>query len=320
MLRPFKPLVFFDEEGKSEQTTPEVKSEPTGESLATDDMLADIDALFNSPAAEKPEEAGEKVEEEPEVEPAKEEVSVKEEEPKPEEVKPEESKPEDKKEEPKKDEEPDELADLKAHNEALLATIEKITSGQTPETTEAQETKTAAKPEEEKEPAIVKMFEDVKFLTTDEDYTKAIGSKEGLADFGNQLLNANTQRTLQAIVPAIRQLIPQYVELTISTEKFFAANPDLVPVKRLVTEAAAQIKQKEPNITLTKLMENAGKEVRESLKMPRKVGDNKTDTSSKEPTKKPKFGKGDQKLTSPTKQKVSEEQGDIDEMLEVAGA
>lgn len=75
------------------------------------------------------------------------------------------------------------------------------------------------------------------------------------------------ENAIISVVPMLQQLIPQYVQLIRSTEKYFDQNQDLAPISSYFGNVLNEVRTSNQKLSFTEQLELAGKTTRDRLKM-----------------------------------------------------
>ncbi len=226
----------------------------------------------------------------------------------------------------------DALAQLKIQNQALMEQVEEL-SGQIfagPQV-KKPEGKADTKPGDKKdekadEKADEKKLEPTQFVNQ-ETFEEATSSPEGL----NALLTAvvdtaakegerrGYERAIRETPALVDQLTEKAVGVREAVHDFLDVNKDLIPVRQYVGLMVNQLKAENPDWALDKLFEEAGKVVREKLKLSKVAKEVNDETGSED---KPAFSKrgagGGGKGRQDTSSKLTDLQKEIGELADVA--
>lgn len=167
--------------------------------------------------------------------------------------------------------------------------------------------------EEGEEPVVLPKISFVK-----EDEFDGFTSAEEVNEFGGKVVQESYKAVVQALIPSLKRLIPQYVELTAVVSDFFRENPDLARtprLKELVTTELNNVRTKYPGKPLEEQLKIAGTEVRKSLGLP---GKQQTKEAPSKKDQRRRFAgtqlKGSSRTPSSPNSKV--EEGSFDDQIE----
>ncbi len=149
------------------------------------------------------------------------------------------------------------MADLEERNTALITRLEADDKPITPPTEE--------KPPEEKPPAEVKVSE----FVTEEEHTAMFNDRGAMNKVLSRVHQAGREASMRDMPELVRPEVRRQMAVEKRVDAFFGDNKDLLHVRKYLGKVAAGLAVKDGNKNVDTVLANAGKLVREELKIPK---------------------------------------------------
>ena len=123
------------------------------------------------------------------------------------------------------------------------------------------------KPEPKPEPKVEPVRQEVKYdpleFITEEEFSSAVDSREGMNEVLNKVYEANKQEFLRAVPQIIQSIIPEYIELNNATNDFFKRNTALTAKDHgsIIAHLGNKVRAENPDMGIAELFEQIEKEV-----------------------------------------------------------
>lgn len=159
-----------------------------------------------------------------------------------------------------------ELELLKEENAKLLAQMNEI-AGRVVAPKPVEKTPEQVRLEEEHQKQQAKQV--LAFLPSEEVFDEVLKNKDNFNALLTGVVNAAVERSLRLMPQLATQIVDQKVTMTNIVRDFYTDNKDLVPYKQFVGYTTNEVAAQHPDWTLTQILEETEKVVRDRLKMGR---------------------------------------------------